>query len=125
MAIGRLAPHPFTLRPLQYVVAIAEARNFRRAAALCHVSQPSLSAQVAVLEQALGVRLFERDRRSVLATAAGEELIARARRLLVEADDAVTAAARLTDPLAGTLRLGIIPTIAPYLLPALTPALRR
>src|SRR4051812_35631714 len=106
MAINALPPHPFSLRQLQYVVAVAEASSFRKAAALCHVSQPSLSAQIAALEAALGVRLFERDRRGVLATAAGDELIARARRVLVEADDIVAAAARLGDPLAGTLRLG-------------------
>ncbi|HXJ22284.1 MAG TPA: LysR substrate-binding domain-containing protein [Polyangia bacterium] len=121
----RLAPHAFTARQLQYAVAVADARSFRRAAALCGVSQPSLSAQLAQLEDALGVRLFERDRRRVLVTQAGEELIARARRLLVETDDLADAARRLGDPLAATLRLGVIPTISPYLLPELVPALRR
>jgi len=121
----RLAPHAFTTRQLQYAVAVADARSFRRAAALCGVSQPSLSAQLAQLEQALGVRLFERDRRRVLVTQAGEELIARARRLLVETDDLADSARRLGDPLAATLRLGVIPTISPYLLPDLVPALRR
>jgi LysR family hydrogen peroxide-inducible transcriptional activator len=121
----RLAPHAFTTRQLQYAVAVADARSFRRAAALCGVSQPSLSAQLAQLEEALGVRLFERDRRRVLVTQAGEELIARARRLLVETDDLADTARRLGDPLAATLRLGVIPTISPYLLPELVPALRR
>jgi LysR family hydrogen peroxide-inducible transcriptional activator len=121
----RLAPHAFTTRQLQYAVAVADARSFRRAAALCGVSQPSLSAQLAQLEDALGVRLFERDRRRVLVTQAGEELIARARRLLVETDDLADTARRLGDPLAATLRLGVIPTISPYLLPDLVPALRR
>jgi LysR family hydrogen peroxide-inducible transcriptional activator len=121
----RLAPHPFTTRQLQYAVAVADARSFRRAAALCGVSQPSLSAQLAQLEEALGVRLFERDRRRVLVTQAGEDLIARARRLLVETDDLSDSARRLGDPLAATLRLGVIPTISPYLLPELVPALRR
>jgi LysR family hydrogen peroxide-inducible transcriptional activator len=121
----RLAPHAFTARQLQYAVAVADARSFRRAAALCGVSQPSLSAQLAQLEEALGVQLFERDRRRVLVTQAGEELIARARRLLVETDDLADAARRLGDPLAATLRLGVIPTISPYLLPELVPALRR
>jgi LysR family hydrogen peroxide-inducible transcriptional activator len=120
-----ITPHLFSLRQLQYLVAVAEAGSFRRAAEACHVSQPALSAQVAALERGLGVRLFERDRRRVLTTAAGIELLARARRVLVEADDTVADAAGLGDPLAGTLRLGVIPTIAPYLLPALTPALRR
>jgi LysR family hydrogen peroxide-inducible transcriptional activator len=121
----RLAPHPFTARQLQYAVALADTRSFRQAARLCGVSQPSLSAQLAQLESALGVRLFERDRRRVLPTQAGEALIARARRLLVEGDDLVDAARRLADPRAATLRLGVIPTISPYLLPRIVPALRR
>src|SRR5262245_57034486 len=119
-----LAPHPFSLRQLQYAVAVADSLSFRKAAERCHVSQPSLSAQLAQLEDALGVRLFERDRRGVLATAAGQELVERARRALVAADDLVAAARRAGDPLAGTLRIGVIPTISPYLLPAATPALR-
>ncbi len=120
-----LAPHPFTLRQLQYVVAVADALSFRRAAERCHVSQPSLSAQLAQLEEVLGVRLFERDRRRVLLTTAGKELVERARRLLVDADALVEAARRASDPLSGTLRLGVIPTVSPYLLPAVTPALRK
>jgi LysR family hydrogen peroxide-inducible transcriptional activator len=117
--------HPFTLRQLQYAAAVAEARNFRKAAEACHVSQPSLSAQLAELEHALGVRLFERDRRHVLVTPAGEDLLVRARRILVAADDLVDAGRRARDPFAGTLRLGVIPTISPYLLPAVVPALRK
>ncbi len=119
-----MGPHPFTLRQLQYVVAVADALSFRRAAERCHVSQPSLSAQLAQVEAALGVTLFERDRRRVLPTEAGKLLIARARRLLLDADDLVEAARRAADPLTGTLRLGIIPTVAPYLLPSVAPALR-
>jgi LysR family hydrogen peroxide-inducible transcriptional activator len=120
-----LAPHPFSTRQLQYAVAVADARSFRRAAGLCGVSQPSLSAQLGLLEDALGVRLFERDRRRVLLTAAGEDLVARARRVLVDTDDLLNAARQLGDPLAGVLRLGVIPTISPYLLPEIVPALRR
>jgi LysR family transcriptional regulator, hydrogen peroxide-inducible genes activator len=120
----RRAPHPVTLRQLQYVVAVADRRSFRRAAEDCAVSQPSLSAQIAQAEGALGVRLFERDRRRVLPTAAGAELVERARRLLLAADDLVAAARRLAEPLSGTLRLGVIPTVAPYLLPELAPVLR-
>jgi LysR family hydrogen peroxide-inducible transcriptional activator len=125
MTISARTPHPFSLRQLQYAVAVAEALSFRKAAELCRVSQPSLSAQLARLEQALGVRLFERDRRRVLATAAGREVIDRARRVLLDADDLVAAAKRAGDPLAGTLRIGVIPTISPYLLPSVTPVLRR
>jgi LysR family hydrogen peroxide-inducible transcriptional activator len=120
----RPGPFPFTLRQLQYAVAVAETLNFHRAALRCHVSQPSLSAQLAALEGAVGVRLFERDRRRVLVTTAGQELVARAQRLLVEADDLLGTAGRLGDPLAGTFRVGIIPTISPYLLPAVVPAVR-
>ena len=119
------APHPFSLRQLQYVVAVADQLSFRRAAEHCHVSQPSLSAQLAQLEEAVGVQLFERDRRRVLPTAAGQALVERARRVLLEADDFVEAAKRVADPLVGTLRIGVIPTVSPYLLPRLTPRLRR
>jgi LysR family hydrogen peroxide-inducible transcriptional activator len=119
-----LAPHPFSLRQLQYAIAVAEALSFRQAAERCHVSQPSLSAQLAQIEDALGVRFFERNRRRVLVTAAGRELIERARRVLLEADQLLEAARRASDPLSGTLRIGVIPTISPYLLPAITPALR-
>jgi len=124
MTISTLAPHPFSLRQLQYAVAVGESLSFRKAAEACHVSQPSLSAQLAQLEEALGVRLFERDRRRVLVTAAGEKVVERAHRLLRETDDLMAAARRAGDPLAGTLRIGVIPTISPYLLPSATPALR-
>ena len=113
-----------TLRQLEYAVAVADERHFRRAAERCHVSQPALSAQVAALEGALGVRLFERDRRGVRLTAAGEEVVGRARRVLLESGDLVTAATAHRDPLAGRLRIGVIPTIAPYLLPQVAPGLR-
>jgi LysR family hydrogen peroxide-inducible transcriptional activator len=118
-----LTPHGFTLRQFQYAVAVAEALSFRKAAERCQVSQPSLSAQVAQMEEALGVRLFERDRRRVLVTAAGRELIERARLVLRETDDLVDLARRVGDPLSGTMRIGVIPTISPYLLPHLAPAL--
>jgi LysR family hydrogen peroxide-inducible transcriptional activator len=116
---------PLTLRQLQYACAVADELSFRRAAERCHVAQPSLSSQVAELERSLGIALFERDRRRVLVTAAGAEVLARARALLLAADDLVDAARRRADPLAGALRIGVIPTIGPYLLPDLDPALRR
>jgi LysR family hydrogen peroxide-inducible transcriptional activator len=119
-----LPPHAFTLRQLQYALAVAETLSFRRAAERCRVAQPSLSTQIAQLESALGVRLFERDRRRVLVTAAGEALLARARRVIVDADDLSAAARAAGDPLAGALRVGVIPTISPYLLPRVAPALR-
>src|SRR5262245_44478781 len=106
--------HDFSLRQLQYALAVAQAKGFRPAADQCHVSQPALSAQIAALEDALGVRLFERDRRRVMVTPAGAEVLARAQVLLREADGLRDAAARLRDPRSGTLRLGVIPTIGPY-----------
>lgn len=119
-----LVPHPFSLRQLQYVVAVAEELSFHRAAARCHVSQPSLSAQLAQIEDALGVQLFERSRKRVLVTPTGQELVQRAQAVLREADEVVSAATRASDPLSGTIRVGIIPTIAPYLLPGVAAALR-
>ena len=118
------APLPLTLRQLQYVLAVAETRNFRRAAEACAVVQPSLSAQIASLEEALGVRIFERDRRGVLLTSAGEAVVARARRVLMEAEELAREARNLKDPLSGPLRLGVIPTMAPYLLPDVAPMLK-
>lgn len=121
----KLAPHAFSLRQLQYAVAVADARSFSEAAWRCRVSQPSLSAQIAQLEDALGTRLFERDRRRVLLTTAGEQIVARARVVLREVDDLADLAQRSTDPLASTVRLGVIPTVSPYLIPCIRPALRR
>ncbi|HTM46084.1 MAG TPA: LysR substrate-binding domain-containing protein [Polyangiaceae bacterium] len=122
---SRHAPLPFTLRQLQYAATIADCLSFSKAAELCHVSQPSLSAQIAELEQALGLRLFERDRRHVLVTPAGHALLERARVLLRDATDLRELAIRSSDPLSGTLKIGVIPTVAPYLLPQLAPALNR
>lgn len=117
-------PHRFTLRQLQYAVAVAESLSFRKAAECCHVSQPSLSAQLAQLEAALGVHLFERGKRRVLVTSAGREFIDQARLILRQANDLEELARRGGDPFSGTLRMGVIPTVSPYLLPRLTPALR-
>ena len=117
--------YDFSLRQIQYAVAVADLKSFRRAAERCHVSQPALSAQVAEIEAALGVQLFERDRRGVMITTAGSELIERMRRVLVEADDVSKTARRFLDPLAGTLRIGVIPTIGPYLLPSVATLLRK
>jgi LysR family hydrogen peroxide-inducible transcriptional activator len=115
--------HDLSLRQLEYIVAVADTLGFHKAATSCHVSQPTLSAQVQLLESVLGVRLFERDRRRVLVTAAGAEIVARARRVLLETEDLIAAATRSQTPFAGTLRVGVIPTLAPYLLPELTPAI--
>ena len=113
-----------TLTELRYIVAVADERHFGRAAQRCFVSQPSLSASVKHLEEELGVRLFERGKGDVLLTPVGEEVVAQARRTLAEAEHVKTVARQGTNPLLGPLRLGIIHTIAPYLLPELVIALR-
>jgi LysR family transcriptional regulator, hydrogen peroxide-inducible genes activator len=114
-----------SIRQLESIVAVAEQRSFRKAATTLGISQPALSAQVQAAEEVLGVQIFERDRRSVLVTPAGEEIVGRAR-LALEAVDAVhDAARRRSEPLVGPLRLGVIPTIAPYWLPALLPSVRK
>jgi LysR family hydrogen peroxide-inducible transcriptional activator len=120
----RYSTHAFTLRQLQYALAVAEYKNFRKAAEACAVAQPSLSAQVAQLEAALGVAIFERTARGVSVTRAGSSVLERARRTLLEADDLVATAERSRDPLAGLLNIGVIPTVAPYLLPEITGELR-
>ena len=120
-----LAQLPVSLRQLQYVVAVADLGGFRRAADACHVSQPSLSAQVAQAEAALGVRVFERDRHRVRVSTAGQQVLAQARAVLVAAGDLRELGRQLADPFTGTLRIGVIPTISPYLLPEIAPALVR
>jgi len=114
-----------SIRQLECLVAVADWKSFRRAATSLGISQPALSAQVQAAEALLGIQVFERDRRSVLVTSAGEDIVGRAR-LALEAIDAVgDAARRRGEPLVGQLRLGVIPTIAPYWLPALLPAVRK
>lgn len=113
------------LRDLQYLVALAETRHFGRAAKRCHVSQPTLSAQLKKLEEFLGARLIERQPRRVALTPAGEAVVERARRMLRDAEDIRALARASADPLAGQLRVGLIPTLGPYLLPRVAPRLRR
>lgn len=112
-----------TLRQLEYFVALAERLNFRKAAEACYVSQPTLSAQIAGLEATLGVQLFERDRRGVRLTAAGEALVPGAREALAQTDRLVQLAGSFGAPLTGPLRLGVIPTVGPYLLPRILPGI--
>jgi LysR family hydrogen peroxide-inducible transcriptional activator len=105
------------MHQLRYVVAVAQTKNFSRAAEQCHVSQPSLSQQILKLEYELGERLFDRMKRQVKLTVAGEVFLRRALRILEEADSAKREAKDATDLLRGTVTLGVLPTIAPYLLP--------
>lgn len=113
-----------TLTELRYIVAVAAERHFGRAAERSHVSQPSLSAAVKNLEDELGVRIFERGRGEVLVTPAGERIVAQARRVLDEAQRVKIVAKQGANPLRGALRLGVIPTVAPYLLPQLVAAMK-
>jgi LysR family transcriptional regulator, hydrogen peroxide-inducible genes activator len=113
------------LKDLRYLVAVADQRHFGRAAARCFVSQPTLSAQLKKLEQSLGVQLIERAPNNVCLTPAGEEIVARARRILEASDEVVTLARSQRDPLAGRLAVALLPTIGPYLLPRVLPAIRK
>ena len=114
-----------TLRQLRYVDALARHGHFGRAAEACAVSQPALSVQIRDLESALGMPLFERGPRQVRLTALGEEFAARAREILRAVDELDDLARASRDGLVGRLRIGVIPTIAPYLLPTLIPTLTR
>ncbi len=113
-----------TLRQLEYVIAVADTGQFVEAARRCGVSQPALSKQVREVEEMLGAELFERTRPRVLVTAVGEEVVRRARRLLGEARELVEAAGATARVRGGTIRLGVIPTIAPYGLPGVVAKLR-
>ncbi len=112
------------LRDLKYFVALAEHLHFGRAAAASHVSQPTLSTQIRKLEEELGVALVERAPRKVMLTPAGRDVAARARRLVADIEQMREAARRSQDPEAGTVRLGIFPTLGPYLLPHVVPGIR-
>lgn len=112
------------LRDLKYLLAVAEHGHFGRAAEACGISQPTLSVQVRKLEELLGVALFERASKTVKPTAACERLIGHVRAAVAEADAILAVARDLRDPFAGRFRLGIIPTLAPYLLPLVFAPLR-
>jgi LysR family hydrogen peroxide-inducible transcriptional activator len=111
------------LRELEYLDAIERFKHFGKAAEACHVSQPTLSGQIIKLEEQLGVTLIERHRRNIMLTPAGNQLLAKARKVLNAAHDLEITARNLGDPLSGELHLGLIPTLAPYLLPYIMPGL--
>ncbi|PTV96098.1 LysR family transcriptional regulator [Rhodobacter aestuarii] len=116
-------PH-LTLRQLRFLVALADTLSFSRAAEICAVTQPTLSTALAELEARLGVALAERTRRSVILTPLGSEIAARARALLLAAQEIEDLARAQAAPEGGDLRLGAIPTIGPYLIPRALPGLR-
>ncbi|WP_374388087.1 hydrogen peroxide-inducible genes activator [Sandaracinobacter sp.] len=113
-----------TIKQLQYLVALHRTRHFGKAAEACYVTQSTLSAGLRELETLLGVTLVERNRRVVRFTPLGDAVVQRAWRLLAEADSIAELARAAGKPLASELRLGVIPTIAPFLLPSLLPKLR-
>jgi LysR family hydrogen peroxide-inducible transcriptional activator len=113
-----------TLKQLQYLVALNDAGHFGRAADACFVSQSTLSAGLRELETLIGVTLVERTRRVVRFTPLGQQIAAKARKVLREADELADMARAAGKPLGGELRMGVIPTIAPFLLPGLLPRLR-
>jgi len=113
------------IRAMQYLVTLADLRHFSKAAERCFVSQPTLSTQIRKLEEELGVQLVERSPRHVMLTPVGEEVVARCRGILAEVDAMKAIARRAVDPEGGLLRVGIFPTLAPYLLPHVIPNLRR
>mgnify|MGYP000898352587 FL=1 len=109
------------LRDLQYLIAVADLRNFSQAANQCCVSQPTLSNQIRKLEETLGVVVFERSNKRVMPTETGEQIIALARRVLREVDAMHDVAQSAQDPLAGKFRLGAFPTLSTYIFPSLVP----
>jgi len=113
-----------TLTELRYIVALAREQHFGRAALSCFVAQPTLSVAVKKLEEELGVTLFERSSLEVRATPIGEQVVAQAQKVLAEVAQLSEMAGRGKDPLFGPLRIGVIPTIAPWLLPQLVPLLK-
>jgi LysR family hydrogen peroxide-inducible transcriptional activator len=112
------------LRDLEYALAVAEHGHFSRAAEACSIGQPTLSGQIRKLEAELGIELFERDGRAIRVTDVGRTILEHARTAVDAAKEIARAARAGRDPLAGTLRLGIIPTLGPYLLPHLLPTVR-
>jgi LysR family hydrogen peroxide-inducible transcriptional activator len=112
-------------RALQYFVKLAELRHFSKAAEACFVSQPTLSTQIRKLEEELGVSLVERAPRKVMLTPIGEDIAHRARHVLRDIEHIKDAARRSKDPETGNIRLGIFPTLAPYLLPHVIPVIRQ
>ena len=112
------------LRDLKYLVALADHKHFGRAAAACFISQPTLSTQIKKLEDELGISLVERAPRRIMLTPAGRDAAERARRIVADVEEMKEAARRSRNPEAGTVRLGIFPTLGPYLLPHVVPKVR-
>lgn len=125
VSIDSIYGEHMNLRDWEYFVAVAEYKHFGKAAEACHVSQPTLSAQLKKLEEYLGVNLVERDNRRVWLTPVGLEMAVRARRLLHEAEGLKQLARSQFNPLAGDIRLGAFPTLAPYYFPQVLPKVKK
>jgi len=111
-------------RDLEYLIALEELKHFRKAADKCFVSQPTLSGQIKKLEEELDVQLMERSSRKVIFTAAGLDIVAKAKTILLEAKSLKEIAKSYNEPMRGTLHIGLIPTVAPYLLPLIIPIMK-
>ncbi len=114
-----------TLKQLRYLSAVAEHGHFGNAAKACHVSQSTLSAGILELEDALGVALVERNNRQVILSVLGREVVERGRNILMEVEDLVATCDASSEPFTGKMRLGVIPTIAPFILPGLLKRMRK
>jgi LysR family transcriptional regulator, hydrogen peroxide-inducible genes activator len=113
------------LKDLRYLVAVADSGHFGQAAQRCFISQPTLSAQLKKLEEYLGVQLIERQPKGATLTQAGEQIVARARLILSASDEVLTIAQTYRDPLSGRLKVAMIPTVGPYVLPQVAPAVHK
>lgn len=113
-----------TLTELRYIVAVAQTRHFGRAAERCFISQPTLSVGIKKLEEELGIQVFERGANEISLTPVGQRVVEQAQRVLEEAQHVRELAEQGKDPLSGPLRIGVIFTVAPYLLPSLVPLLK-
>jgi LysR family hydrogen peroxide-inducible transcriptional activator len=117
--------NPMNLKDLKYLVALADTGHFGKAAERSFVSQPTLSAQLKKLEEFLGVKLVERQPKNMQLTEVGKQIVVRARRMLDDGEEIIALARSNTDPFAGKLKMGLIPTIGPYLLPRVMPKIRK
>ena len=114
-----------TLKQLKYLLAVAEHGHFGKAAKACHVSQSTLSAALMELEDSLGTALVERNNRQVILTSLGRDVVEQARQILLDVDDLQAMCQASAEPFSGKMRLGVIPTIAPFILPGLLKKLRK
>jgi LysR family hydrogen peroxide-inducible transcriptional activator len=112
-------------RDLEYLIALEELKHFRKAAEKCFVSQPTLSGQIRKLEDELNVQLMERSSRKVIFTQAGLDIVSKAKTILMEAKALKEIAKSHNEPMQGTLHIGLIPTVAPYLLPLIIPTMKK